>query len=308
MASLSKPSVVNVGVSQNVWRIVLISVIAGALLTSLWSFKFVDSVIGDNIANTALGYDAKATPIAGSLAGALFAFISGIAGTFTACNICAFSAIAPLAAEKRSVGKVLQPLLYLTLGVVVVAGVYGAIGAFMGNSLPQLSNARLGDPETGFPVRLIQSSVVFVVIGVVFVLWGLTSLEIVKNPFAGFSAQYPSAQLVLMGALIGGFLIGRPFPLFRKMFEYAVSTHNPLYGSLAFILQGLGNILIMVLFFLLLTYGTGGRFERWLQAEPQRIKIFTAVALITGGTFFITYWGLRVPSMFGVGWWPFIHW
>jgi len=242
------------------------------------------------------------------MAGSLFAFISGLAGTFTACNICVFSAIAPLAAEKRSVGKVLTPMLYLTIGLVTVAAIYGAIGAIMGSNLPQLSNARLGDPETGFPVRLIQSAIVFVTIGIIFVLWGLISVDLIKNPFAVFSARFPKAQLLFMGALIGGFLIGRPFPLFRKMFEYAASTHNPLYGSFAFVLSGLGNILIMMLFFLLLTYGTGGRFERWLQAKPGRIQALTAVALLTGGTFFITYWGLRVPSIFGFGWWPFINW
>lgn len=294
--------------TANVWRVVLISIIAGAILTSLWSFKFTDSTIGDNIANTALGYDAKATPIAGSLAGALFAFITGLAGTFTACNICVFSAIAPLAAEKRSLGKVLQPMLYLAIGLFVVAGIYGAIGAFLGGNLPQLSSARLGDPQTGFPIRLIQSAVVFVIIGTIFVFWGLAAVGLVKNPFAGFAARHPNAQLYLMGALIGGFMIGRPFPLFRKMFEFAASTHNPLYGSLAFILSGTGNILIMLAMFLLLTYGTGGRFERWLQSEPSRIQTLTAVALIAGGTFFITYWGLRVPANFGIGWYPFISW
>jgi len=33
--------------STNVKRIVLFSILAGAMLTSFWSFKFADSVIGD---------------------------------------------------------------------------------------------------------------------------------------------------------------------------------------------------------------------------------------------------------------------
>jgi len=56
-----------------------------------------------------------------------------------------------------------------------------------------------------------------------------------------------------MGALIGGFLIGRPYPLFHKMFEYAASTHNPFYGALSFILVALGNIVVMALLFLALS-------------------------------------------------------
>lgn len=284
------------------------SLLVGALLTSLWSYHFVDSTIGDSIANTVLGYDAKATPISGALAGAFFAFVSGLAGTFTACNICAFSAIAPLAAEKRTVGRALQPLGYLIGGMLLVAASYGAIGALIGPELPQLSEARLGDPQSGYPLRLLQSSLIFVAIGVIFLLWGLVSLGLLRNPLARLNARYPWARLMLMGGLIGAFLIGRPFPLFRKMFAYAAATHDPLYGALAFILQALGNVALMVVLFLFLLYGTGGRFERWLQADPLRAQRLTAVALLVGGTFFVTYWGLRVPAAFGIGWWPTVPW
>lgn len=307
MTSAASPSpTLAVTDSSRVTRTILLSLLAGAILTSIWSYRFVDSVIGDSVANSLLGYDAKATPIAGAAAGALFAFISGLAGTFTACNICAFSAIAPLAAEKRSAGQALRPLGYLALGSVAVAAIYGFIGALLGPALPQLSAATLG--EGGYPVRLLQSTVIFVGIGVVFVLWGLMALNVIRNPFAGLSLRYPWARSVFMGALMGGFLIGRPFPLFKKMFEFAATTHNPLYGSLTFVLQALGNMLIMAVLFVILMYGTGGRFERWLQARPGRIQTFTAVALMVGGAFFITYWGLRVPSIFGIGWWPAIQW
>lgn len=295
-------------VGTKVWRIVLFSVLAGFALSSVWSAQFVDQEIGDNVANTLLGYNAKETPISGALAGAFFAFVSGLAGTFTACNICAFSAIAPLAAEKKTVGKVLQPMLYMSAGLIAIAAIYGAVGALIGPGLPQLSDARIGDPETGIRVRSIQSMVVFVSIGIVFFLWGLMSLDIIRNPFTGIAYRYPWVRSVFMGTLIGGFLIGRPFSLFRKMFEYAASTHNPFYGSLSFILQGLGNVVIMLALFLFLIYGTGGRFERWLTARPGRIQTITAVALIVGGTFFILYWGPRLLARNDIIWWPYIDW
>src|SRR5215213_802022 len=66
---------------------VVASVAAGILLAVLWSYEFVDSVIGDNVASTLLGHEAKSTPILGTGAGLVFAFVSGFAGTFTACNI-----------------------------------------------------------------------------------------------------------------------------------------------------------------------------------------------------------------------------
>ena len=76
--------------------IILLGVLGGFLLTVIWSAEFVDQTIGDTIANTALGHDAKETPIQGIAAGILFAFVSGVAGTFTACNIAAFGAVAPI--------------------------------------------------------------------------------------------------------------------------------------------------------------------------------------------------------------------
>lgn len=68
----------------------------GVLVAVLWSFELVDETIGQNVANAVLGYDASGSPIAGSAAGAIFAFVTGLAGTFTACNIAAFSAVAPI--------------------------------------------------------------------------------------------------------------------------------------------------------------------------------------------------------------------
>lgn len=278
------------------------SILAGAILTAIWSYRFVDEVIGGTILRTFLGEATVALPITSTVAGALFAFVSGIAGTFTACNICAFSALAPMTTEEKTIGKTLQPLLYLAVGLILVSGVYGAIGALWGPSLPQLSTGTFGN--TNFPLRLLQSSIVFVLLGAIMIAWGLISLNLIPNPLAAVSYRYPWMKFTFMGGLIGAFLIGRPFQPFRKMFEYAAATHDPLYGAFVFILQAVGNVLIMVLLFLLLRYGAGGRFQRWLGANPRRAQAIMAIAFLTGGAFFVTYWGLRIPAIFDIGWWP----
>lgn len=291
------------------WRLILLSIAAGIFIAYIWSFTLVDSVIGDNVANTLLGYDAKETAITGSLMGAVFAFVSGLAGTFTACNIAAFSAIAPMVNQEQSLGSkavaVLKPIGWLTLGMAGVAGVYGAIGAAVGPGIPQLSEATIGD---GFPVRLLQSSVVFGVVGLILFYMGLAALRVVPNPLRTLYERHPRAQLVIMGGLIGAFLIGRPFPLFFKMFEYAASTQNAAYGGLVFVLQALGNVLVMLLLFMLLVYGTRGRFQRWLEAKPGRVARFTAGALIVAGSFTFIYWAVKLPAFFGYGWWPRVPW
>ncbi|KUP97762.1 hypothetical protein [Thermobifida cellulosilytica] len=305
------------GLPRRRWLIAALSALAGALLTSLWSFEFVDSVIGDNVANTLLGYDAKETPISGLLAGTAFAFVTGLAGTFTACNIAVFGAIAPMAhtagladgrghlAPRPGVAASLRPVGWLALGTVAVSAVYGVIGVLLGDRLPQLSEATLA---SGVPVRLVQASITFGLIGLAFSYLGLAALRLVPDPFHALAPRFPNARLVAIGALVGGFLVGRPFPLFRAMFEYAVETGNPLYGAGVFVLQSLGNITVVVVLFLALVYGTRGRFVAWLTAQPERVATLTAVSFITVGAFTVLYWTLRVPSMFGFGWYPIVHW
>jgi hypothetical protein len=205
--------------TSRTWRLIAVSVLAGVLVTLLWSFELVDSTIGDNVANNLLGYDAKGAAIDGAGMGAVFAFVSGLAGSFTACNIAAFSAIAPLSCQRRAMSDVLRPLGWLALGACGVAGTYGAVGASIGTSIPQLSDAMTGD----VPVRLIQSIVVFGVIGLALVWMGLATLRVVPDPLGGLYERRPRAQVLIMGGLIGAFLVGRPFPLFHKMFEYAAS-------------------------------------------------------------------------------------
>ncbi|GIG61453.1 hypothetical protein Lfu02_58250 [Longispora fulva] len=284
--------------------LILLSVLAGLAVAVLWSAKLVDKEIGGTVMDTALGSDADAA-ISSGLAGIVFAFVSGLAGTFTACNVAAFSAVAPMLARDESVGTrlgtVLRPLGFVAIGAVVVSGVYGAIGALVGTGMPQLSAAKVG----AVSARSVQAIVVFTVLGLIFVWLGLAAVKVLPDPLRRLSAN---GRMIFMGALIGAFLIGRPFGLFRKMFAYAATTHNPFYGASAFILQSLGNIVVMALIFLLLAYGTRGRFARWLVAVPSRAAAVTAGSFLVGGAFMIVYWGLRAGSKFGYWWFPQMPW
>lgn len=283
-------------------RIVAGSVAAGILLAVLWSFEFVDHVIGDNVANALLGRDAKATAVGGTLAGLVFAFVSGLAGTFTACNIAVAASIGPMsqasagASVRSGLGHLLRPVGWLTVGMVAVSGLYGFIGVLVGDRMPQLSTATVG----GMPVRLWQSMVVFGLIGLAFVALGLASLGVLPDPFA----RRPIARVVTLGALVGGFLIGRPYPLFNKLFHWAVDSGNPLYGAGAFILQSLGNLIIVLALFSLVVVLSRGRLIGWLSARPTLTIAVTAALLIALGTFTVVYWDVRLPAMFGYGWFP----
>ncbi|MFC7545995.1 hypothetical protein [Plantactinospora sp. GCM10030261] len=300
-------------------RLIVGSVAAGVTLAVLWSFELVDHVIGDSVANSLLGHDAKATAIGGTVAGLTFALVSGLAGTFTACNIAMAASIGPLSsASARTAGTgadataarrasasvagrnglrtLLRPLGWLLLGAVTVSACYGFVGVLLGDRLPQLSTATVGD----MPVRLVQSAVVFGVVGLAFCYLGLAVLGVLPDPFA----RRPVARVVTLGALIGGFLIGRPFPLFTKLFRWAVEEGNPLYGAAAFVLQSVGNILVVAALFAVLIAGSRGRFLRWLTGSPVRAAAISGALLLALGVFTVVYWDIRLPARFGYGWFP----
>jgi hypothetical protein len=286
--------------------IIGISVLAGFLLTVVWSAELVDSTIGDNVANTLLGHDAKQTPIAGTAAGIAFAFVSGLAGTFTACNIAAFGAVAPLVGRPGSrwgrLALMLRPIGWLGLGMIAVSATYGAIVGLVGTRMPQFSTA---PTASGLSPRSIQSMVVFGIIGLVLCYLGLAALGVVRDPFA----RFPTARMVFLGALIGGFLIGRPFPLFRQMFRDAADSGNPLYGAGAFALQSIGNIVVAGLLVLLLAWFAGSRLQRWLAARPSRMATITAVAFLVAGVFTFLYWDVRLLARREIiPWYPVAPW
>jgi hypothetical protein len=282
--------------------------LAGFLLTVVWSAGFVDRVIGGNVANTLLGHDPEA-PIAGIVAGVAFAFVSGLACTFTACNIAAFGAVAPMLGEEQSarsrVRQALRPLGWLAAGMLVVAAVYGAIVGFAGTSMPQFSEATV---QNGLVARNIQSMVVFGLIGLALLYLGLAALRLVPDPFARVSERFPQVRLLVIGALIGAFLVGRPFGLFRHLFRYAAETHSPLFGAGAFVVQSLGNIAVMAIVFVILMYRPGAPLRRWMVARPYRIALVTAVGLIAAGTFTVLYWDVRLLSFRGLLWYPVAPW
>jgi hypothetical protein len=292
------------------WLLLALSVLGGFLLTVVWSAEFVDRTIGDNVANTLLGYQARESTIAGIGAGIAFAFVSGLAGTFTACNIAAFGALAPAigtGGRWSRVRQMFRPLAWLSVGMIAVSAVYGAIVGLVGTSMPQFSTAQ--NTAGTLSARSVQSMVVFGVVGLAMTYLGLAALGLVPDPFARISRRFPNAPMVVMGALIGGFLIGRPFALFRQLFRDAAESGNPLYGALAFTLQSLGNILVMAVLFAVLALVSGARLRRWLAAKPARIAAITAAALIVAGVFTFLYWDVRLLARREIiPWYPTAPW
>jgi hypothetical protein len=160
----------------------------------------------------------------------------------------------------------------------------------------------------GYPASLLQATVVFGLLGATFSWFGLGAIGVLPDPMTRLAAWRPWAPNVILGALIGAFLIGRPFPLFLKLFAYAAERRDPLLGAGAFALQIAGNLLLVAAFTVALTARPGGRFRRWLSAERGRPGRVAAATMLVAESFTFLYWVIRVPAALGYGWWPKVPW
>ncbi|HXR64318.1 MAG TPA: hypothetical protein VN729_00230 [Ktedonobacteraceae bacterium] len=276
----------------------------GLLVAILWIPAIADDTIGVSIASGILGKDAASVTITSAWFSFAFAIAAGLANTFTACNCVVFSCIAPLSGQKsRTNLGVWRLLMWMAIGVIAATVIYSLVSTFLSTQLPMLSKSVLPIGR-GFPERLLQSAAVFTILGIVLLYWGLVTLKFAPNPFRQLVERRAWMLPLFLGVIVGCFSVGRPYPLFQTLFRYTISSGDFFLSAALMAIQGLGNIAIMALLFLLLTIGTRGRFEQWMQAHPRGIRMLTAVSVIGGGIFFIAYWGLRLPAAFGIGWFP----
>jgi hypothetical protein len=177
----------------------------------------------------------------------------------------------------------------MLLFVVIVDAAYGAFVGWLGPVGAAAFNTR--------EIRGAQASVVFTVLGTLMLLWGGIELGLLKafvkrcTPVTRAFFAQPTTKAGVMGAMVGAFAIGRPFPVFREFLLYTAQSQNPVYGAAVMALQGVGQVLVMAALFLLIVWLFGGPLARWL-AEPMRAATVSAFALIAGGAYFVTYWGV----------------
>ncbi len=293
------------GLSRRV-TIMALGMAGGLVVAGFWNARLADG-FGRNVVTASTIGDSGV--LSGTFAqygfgfGFLFAAIAGLAATFTACNCVVFAMLPGLATAgtARSRRPALTSLGAFTAAVMVVGSLYGAFIGFLGPHGIEAFNSPA--------VRSAQARVIFSVIGLLMLLWGafefgfLDSLRRRVSPEARAFFSQPTTKAGLLGLLVGMFAIGRPFPVMRDFLVYAATAHNPLYGAVVMMVQGLGQIAVMVVLLLVLVYGFGGWLTRWVTTRPQQVALTTAVALVAGGTFFIYYWGLA-PA-FNIGRWGF---
>lgn len=279
----------------------------GILIAGFWNYHLVDGFGRDVIAGKTIGdtgalagaYDER-----GGGFGFLFAAIAGLAATFTACNCVAFAMIPGLTCSNgvdstrssalRSVTAFISPVLLIGAAYGIFVGLLGPEGV---EAINRMS------------VRLAQAQTVFSIIGLAMIFWGLLELGYLQG-FTGrlspvtrefFSSSTTKASL--MGALVGLFAVGRPFPVFREFLTYAATAESPLYGAAVMMIHGLGQIAVLLGLLFLMVWLAGDRMMHWASEKPHQPRMLTALALLGGGSYFVFYWGLAF--LFDIGRWGF---
>lgn len=284
-------------------RYVLVLVLVAILVAGFWHRGIVDGFGRDVVAGSTIG---DTGDLAGEYAekgsgfGFVFAAIAGLAATFTACNCVVFAMLPGLACSTdRSASRTtpLQALKLFTLPVLAITAVYGLYVGFLGPVGIDYINK--------IEVRHAQSFAVFSALGIAMLVWGLFELgflDAIRSRLSQTTRDFfgqLSVKAVLLGSMVGMFTVGRPYPLFRDFLVYAASNKSPLYGALVMMIQGLGQIIIMAILFVLLVRLGGRRLATVAEQKPHRFRLISGMALLGGGVYFIFYWGFGRALEFG---------
>lgn len=293
--------------STRLFLYVVGAVVLGVLIAGFWNYHLVDGFGKDVIAGATIG---ETSELAGSYSsygpafGFLFAAVAGAAATFTACNCVVFALLPGLACsveDRESRVSATAVAGWFTAGVLAVCGLYGLVIGFLGPSGVEVLNSDA--------IRLTQAQAVFTSLGVIMLGWGLLELGLagsltrrLSEKTRAFFAR-PTTKAGLLGTMVGLFAVGRPYPVFRQFLSYAAEAGSPLYGAGVMMVQGAGQIFLMIVLFALLVWAAGRRLGRWAQEKPHQSRLVSGVALLVGGTFFVYYWGLSLT--FDIGFWGY---
>lgn len=282
------------------------AIVLGVLIAGFWNYHLVDGFGKDVIAGATIG---EASEIGGysshgAAFGFLFAAVAGAAATFTACNCVVFALLPGLACsvdDQKSSASATAIAGWFIVGVLAICGLYGLVIGGLGPAGVEVLNSR--------STRLLQAQSVFTGLGVIMLGWGLAELGLAGSVTRRLSKKTrsfiarPTRKAGLLGLMVGLFAVGRPYPVFREFLSYAAEAGSPLYGAGVMMVQGAGQIFLMILLFALLVWLAGRRLGRWAQEKPYQSRLVSGVALLVGGTFFVYYWGLSLT--FDVGFWGY---
>lgn len=216
---------------------------------------------------------------------ALLSFAAGLSMIFLPCTLPLAFVIVPIAAKAQRPGKALGLAFAFGLGLALTLLVYGVITAVAGDyfGLDQFTRA------------------MFIVAGLMALLFGLSELNLVRVPLPTFTHRVPNwisqgyGKTLLLGMFLGNVGIGCPNPAFYVLLTYIASTGEIATGAWLGLVHGLGRAVPLI--FLVVLAVLGIQTAGWLTAVSKKINTVMGAGLVFVGAFILTY------GLFGMHWW-----
>lgn len=214
----------------------------------------------------------------------LLSFAAGLSMIFLPCTLPLAFIIVPLAAKEKNPAKGLGIAIAFGIGLSVTLALYGIVTAFLGGyfGLDQFTR------------------VMFIIAGVMALLFALTELNLFKIPLPVFSHRIPNwtqgyGKSFFLGLLLGNAGIGCPNPAFYVLLTYIASTGSAVTGGWLGLVHGLGRAAPLI--FLVLLTLLGMKSIQWMSKVSEKIHVWMGAGLVTAGAFIVTY------GLYGMHWW-----
>jgi len=227
----------------------------------------------------------------------LLAFAVGFSMVVTPCFMPVLFTFMP-SIKKGGKTEWLGSLLWYSLGLIIIGVILGGLVGLLGKGILTLINNFSSS-------SLILAIIIFSIIGVIVLIFGLGEFGYLRLPHLGG----PKFQLAnnlkgykksfANGALVGGALgIGCPFPTYHAVLIWAAIIGSPLFGALLLGVLSFGRVLPL-LFIGLATYSINpNRVVTWVSEKGKLIHTINAMSLVILGIFLISFWlfvmGLKV--------------
>lgn len=216
---------------------------------------------------------------------ALLSYAAGLSMIFLPCTLPLALVIMPIAAREKEAGKGLGLAIAFALGLVLTITIYGIVTSLLGGyfGLDQFTRA------------------MFIVAGIMALLFGLTELDLFHIPLPTFTHKVPNwiskgySKSFLLGMFLGNAGIGCPNPAFYVLLTYIASSGSVVVGGWLGLVHGLGRATPLI--FLAVLAILGFKATDKLSSISKNIGKWTGFALIFVGAFILTY------GLFGMHWW-----
>ena len=283
--------------SSKIFLLVL-SIAIGLFFTYIFASSDVFKQVALNLQTIISGTTATAIGgIPGAGSALLIAFAVGFSMVVTPCFFPVLLTFMP-SVKKGGKSEWLGSLLWYSLGLIAVGALLGGIVGLLGKGILALINQFSSS-------SLILAIIIFSIIGVLVLIFGLGDLGFIHLPHFG-GPKFERTQNLegykksfVNGALVGGALgAGCPFPTYHAVLIWAAVVGNPFFGALLLGLLSFGRVLPLLVIGLTAYSVNPQRIVTWISEKGKLVHTINGVSMVILGIFLITFWllvmGLKV--------------